>query len=100
MFEQILQRMQEKIHQNQYVMTLHAEEEMEDDNLSILDIEQAILSGSILERQNGSFASRRVCTTSEWKYRICGITLDNSKVEVIAKLGVTDKVVIITVYLL
>lgn len=85
--------MQEKIRQNQYVMTLHAEEEMEDDNLSILDVEQAILTGSILERQ-----SDRV--TGEWKYRICGITLDNSEAEVIAKLGVTDKVVIITVYLL
>ncbi len=35
----------------QYVMTIHAEEEMSDDDLSIYDIEQAILTGEILERQ-------------------------------------------------
>jgi len=31
MFEQILQQIQEKIANQQYVMTLHAVEEMEDD---------------------------------------------------------------------
>lgn len=93
MFEQILQRMQEKIHQQQYVMTLHAEEEMEDDNLSIWDVEQGILTGTILERQTDRL-------TGEWKYRIRGMTLDNTDVEVVAKLGTTGNVVIITVYLL
>ncbi|MCY7324416.1 MAG: DUF4258 domain-containing protein [Phormidesmis sp. CAN_BIN36] len=92
-FEQILQRMQEKIRQQQYVMTLHAEEEMEDDHLSIYDIEQGIFTGIILERQSDR-------TTGEWKYRIRGTTLDNTDIEVVAKLGMTGKVIIITVYLL
>ncbi len=41
--------MQEKIRLQEYVMTLHAEEEMNDDNLSIFDVEQGILTGSIIE---------------------------------------------------
>ena len=33
MFERILKRMREKIRTRQYVMTLHAEEEMNDDGV-------------------------------------------------------------------
>ncbi|WP_199328007.1 DUF4258 domain-containing protein [Cylindrospermum sp. FACHB-282] len=72
-------------------MTLHAEEEMSDDNLSIYDIEQGVFTGEILERQKDR-------VTAESKYRIRGFTLDGGKVEIIAKLGLTGKVVIITVY--
>ncbi len=32
-------------------MTIHCEEEMENDNLSILDVENAVLTGEILEHQ-------------------------------------------------
>ena len=32
-------------------MTLHAEEEMDDDGLSIFDVERALLTGEIIERQ-------------------------------------------------
>jgi hypothetical protein len=50
-FDHILQRMQEKVRALDYVMTIHAEEEMEDDDLSILDVERAILTGEIIEQQ-------------------------------------------------
>ena len=33
-------RMQEKVRQRQYVMTLHAHEEMNDDRLTIYDVER------------------------------------------------------------
>lgn len=39
MFERILNRMREKVRALQYVMTLHAEEEMDSDDLSIFDVE-------------------------------------------------------------
>ena len=91
MFDEILQRMREKIASRQYVMTLHAEEEMSDDNLSIYDIEQGIFRGEILERQKDR-------VTAESKYRIRGLTIDGGEVEIIAKLSPTGKVVIITVY--
>jgi hypothetical protein len=51
MFERLLRRMREKVRALQYVMTLHAEEEMDNDDLSIFDIEQAILMGQIIDRQ-------------------------------------------------
>ncbi|BAY99004.1 hypothetical protein NIES37_29820 [Tolypothrix tenuis PCC 7101] len=91
MFDEILQRMREKVTSLQYVMTLHAEEEMNDDNFTIYDIEQAILSGEILERQKDK-------VTAESKYRIRGTNQDGLEVEVVAKLGATGKLVIITVY--
>ena len=40
MFDRILKRMREKIRTRQYVMTLHAEEEMNNDCLSIFYVEQ------------------------------------------------------------
>lgn len=72
-------------------MTLHAEEEMDQDGLSIGDVERAILTGEILERQRNGL-------TGEWKYRVRGQTLAGDEMEVIAKLGPTGKVVMITVY--
>jgi hypothetical protein len=73
-------------------MTLHAEEEMNDDNLSVYDVEQAIFTGEIVESQKDD-------KTGEWKYRIRGRTVSGGKVEVIVKLSPTGKVVIITVYI-
>ncbi|MBD2609322.1 DUF4258 domain-containing protein [Scytonema hofmannii FACHB-248] len=93
MFDEILRRMREKITSQQYVMTLHAEEEMNDDNLTIYDVEQGILTGEILERQKDR-------VTAESKYRIRGATVDGGEVEIIAKLSPTGKVVIITIYVL
>jgi len=37
--------------------------------------------------------------TTEWKYRIRGETIGGGEVEVVAKLGPTGKLVIITVYI-
>jgi hypothetical protein len=92
MYDRILKRMQERIRTRRYVMTLHAEEEMADDNLSIFDIERGILTGSIIERQKDR-------ATAEWKYLIEGEIIAGDAVVVVAKLSVTDKLVIITVYL-
>ena len=92
MFERILKEMRDKIREREYVMAIHAEEEMNNDCFSIYDIEQCILTGKIVERQKDNL-------TAEWKYRINGQILDDSEVEVIAKLSPTGKLVIITVYI-
>ena len=68
MFERVLESMRDKIQGRNYVMTLHAEEEMNDDELSIHDIEHGILTGEIVERQKDT-------RTAEWKYRIHGKTI-------------------------
>ncbi len=91
MFDRILNRIREKIRTRQYIMTYHARREMNYDDLTVYDIERAILTGKIIERQKDE-------TTNEWKYRIEGKTAEGGKVEVIAKISPTDKLVIITVY--
>ena len=92
MYNRVLRKMQEQIRTRQYVMTLHAEEEMNDDGLTIFDIERAILTGELIERQEDHH-------TGEWKYLVSGSAIDSRLTIVVGKLSVTDKLVIITVYL-
>ena len=54
-------------------MTTHAEEEMVNDGLTVFDIENAILTGEITERQKD-------IETGEWKYLIRGATLDDNEI--------------------
>jgi hypothetical protein len=91
MYERVLWQMREKIRTRQYVMTLHAEEEMNDDDLTIFDVERAILTGEVAARQEDH-------ETGEWKYLIAGQSLHGERLEVVGKVSVTRKLVIITVY--
>jgi hypothetical protein len=55
--------MREKIRTRQYARTLRAEEEMDNDDLTLYEIKRSIFTGVILECQ-------RDWRTAEWKYRI------------------------------
>ncbi len=72
MFQHILKQMRDKVRSRQYVMTLHAEEEMSDDELTIFDVERGILTGEIVERQ-------KAVETGEWKYLVKGETVAGKK---------------------
>ena len=50
MFNRVLAQMREKIRTRQYVMTLHAEEAMDEDSLTIFDVERCVLAGEIVSR--------------------------------------------------
>ena len=91
MYERILQRFRESVRSLDYVIPLHAEEEMDEDGLSVFDLENAVLTGEIVERQRDG-------RTREWKYVLSGTALDGSAVCVVAKLSFTGRLVIITVY--
>jgi hypothetical protein len=73
-------------------VTLHAAEEIDNDELSIFDVERAILTGEIFERQKDQ-------EKGEWKYLIRGKTIDGREVVIVTKLGPTGKMIIITVFL-
>ena len=75
-----------------HVAPLHAAEGLDDDNLTILDLENIILTGQIIERQ-------RDRQTREVKCVIRGFTLDGLEAETIVKIGPTGRLVVITVYL-
>ena len=75
-----------------YVVSTHAAEELEDDNLNILDLENIVLTGEVIERQ-------RDAKTREVKCVVAGVTLDGTAAEAVVKVGLTGKLIVITVYL-
>ncbi|MCR4314788.1 MAG: DUF4258 domain-containing protein [Planctomycetes bacterium] len=74
-----------------YVLTAHAIDEMDEDMLSVFDVENCVLTGEIDSRKRDE-------ETLEWKYCITGDTISGEEMSVIAKFGHTGKLVIITVY--
>ena len=91
MYPRILKRIRNLIRERRYVVTVHALDEMDDDGFSIFDMERVILTGKITERQ-------RDLETREWKYLVQGKTIEGLDAEVVLKIGPTDKLVVITVY--
>lgn len=91
MFEDIRDKIRNLVRSLDYVMTIHGEEEMSNDDLSIFDVEHALLNGEVVERQ-------REEGTRESKYLVAGTTADNDEIIVVTKLSNTGKLVIITVY--
>ena len=76
-----------------YVVSFHAAEELEDDNLTIVDLESIVLTGEIVERQKD-------LQTEEGKYIVNGKALDGREAETALKVGFTGKLIFITVYVL
>ena len=85
-------KLRELVRSIRYSVTLHAAEELEDDNLTIADLETLILSGSIVERQ-------RDRNSAETKYCVRGVTLAGDEAECVVKIGPTGRLLVITVYL-
>ncbi|CAN7716003.1 DUF4258 domain-containing protein [Pseudoduganella sp. LjRoot289] len=74
-------------------MTAHAEQGVEDDDLTIPDLENVLLTGRLVERQR----DRR---TRECKYVVQGSTLDGGDAEVVVKFeSCTGRLYVITAYL-
>jgi Domain of unknown function (DUF4258) len=75
-----------------YAVSIHAAEELDDDNLTIFDLENLILTGAIVERQ-------RDRQTREVKYIVRGHTLSGVPAEAVAKIAPDGTLFVITVYL-
>ena len=93
MAQHTINRFRNLIRTLNYVVSTHAAEELEDDGLSILDLENIILTGQITERQ-------RDVQTREIKYVVSGGTLDGTHAQAVVKVGVAGKLIVITVYVL
>lgn len=92
MYENELKRMREKIRLREYLLTIHADEEVDNDDLSIYDIENAILTGEIIERQKDR-------ETNESKFLVRGAKVDGSLFLVaVTKFGMSGRLIVITVY--
>jgi hypothetical protein len=91
MYDRILKQMRGLIRTRQYIMPIHAEDEMEADCLTIYDVESAVLTGKITERQKDR-------GSMEWKYLVSGQSLSGEAVTVVVKFSPTGKLVLITVF--
>ena len=91
MYDRFLKQMRELIRTRRYIMSLHAEDEMEADGLTIYDVESTVLTGEITERQKGR-------QSKEWKYLVSGQSLAGDTVTVVVKISSTGKLVFITIF--
>ncbi len=91
MVQASISRIRHLIRTLDYVVSTHAADELEDDHLSILDLENIALTGQIIERQ-------RDAQSREVKSVIAGSALDGSAAEVVFKVGFSGKLIVITAY--
>ena len=87
-----ISRLREFVRTLNYVASIHAAEALEDDQLTILDLESIILTGEIVERQ-------RDRQSREIKFVVRGETLGAQSAEAVVKIGPTGRLVVITAYL-
>jgi hypothetical protein len=86
----LIDRIREKIRQREYDMTVHAMEEMAEDDLDILDVEHSILNGHVVKRNMHD--PRGI------KYTVEGPAVDGEKVVAIVGRFHPNRFLIITVY--
>ncbi len=86
-----IERIREKIRLREYDMSAHAMEEMAEDNLTIEDIEGAVL--------NGTMARVEKDDPRGTKYVVTGTGLDEeTPIGVVGRFASTGRFVIVTVY--
>ncbi len=85
-----IEQIRNKVRTETYDLTIHARDEMEEDNLTLSDVENAILNGQIRRRERD--ALRRT------KYVIESASLDERPVGVVGRFTETSFFLIITVY--
>ena len=86
-----VERIRKKIRLRQYDMTVHAMEEMAEDNLDIIDIENAVLNGRLARVEKDDPRGN--------KYMIEGVAVDGiTPVGVVGRFTHSDRYLIITVY--
>jgi len=86
-----IDRIREKIRLRQYDMSAHAMEEMAEDILSILDVEEAVLSGQIIRIEKNDPRGT--------KYVLVGTALNQqTPVGVVGRFASNGRYLIVTVY--
>lgn len=88
----VLQRIRQKIVDRDYYLSVHAEEEMANDNLERSDIEHAILNGMIEKKLTEDIRGTR--------YRIEGPASNGRMIHVVCRFKEQGSLLIITAYAL
>ena len=90
MFDRILVSARALVRDAKYYMTTHGQAAMYDDELTLVEVENVIVTGGILERQRDD-------RSGEFKYRIRA-ALAGGDVEAVFKFAPDGRLAIITVY--
>ncbi len=85
-----IREIRERIRTKNYELTGHAEEEREDDELSIADLQEAILTGRVVQVLTADPRGNR--------YVVQGKVQDGREIEVVCRFLASGKLRIITVY--
>lgn len=91
MYERELKRFWALFRERKYIITVHALEEMSEDDVLDEDITNVVLKGSIVERQLDR-------ATKERKYVLRGSDVAGEAVGVVLKMGAAGKAIVVTVY--
>ena len=87
----LIERIRRRILLRDYDLTIHAIEEMAEDDLDVLDIEQAVLTGQVVRRNTRDPRGT--------KYTIEGLATDGKRVVgVVGRFHAGDRFLVITVY--
>jgi len=87
----LIERIRQKILLRDYDLTIHAIEEMAEDDLDVLDIEHAVLNGQVVRSHKRDPRGT--------KYTIQGLALDGERVVgIVGRFPAIDRFLIITVY--
>jgi hypothetical protein len=87
-----IREIRERIRTKNYEVTGHAEEEREDDDLSVADLRGAILTGRVVQTLIGDPRGNR--------YVVRGKAQDGREIEVVCRFLASGKLRILTVYAL
>jgi hypothetical protein len=93
MFEKLLDAMQEAVEAGKTVHTPHARKAMHEDDMHVVDLEQCVLTGAIVEQQWDS-------NYEEFKYVVQGESTDDEEIAVVVRLDQKGQLVFITTYVL
>ena len=86
-----VERIRERIRLRQYDMTAHATEEMAEEDLNIIDVERAVLTGRVVQIQRGDPRGN--------KYVLEGTATDGAtSVGVVGRFVGSNRYLIVTVY--
>ena len=69
MYPRILAKMRALVKQGDYILSIHAENELADDNLTERDIEAAILNGDIVSRERETASVAQSISSREQPWR-------------------------------
>jgi len=86
-----INRLRDLIRFLNYAVSIHTAEGLADDNLTIFDLENIILTGAIVERQRDQ-------QTREVKYIVRGNTLSDVPAETVVKLTPGGNLFVITIH--